>query len=131
MSERGNKDIMEMEIDELVREYATAPVLASQLPDKIKGTIDTMDLREDKRGRKCLFMRLRTNEGTTVIKYTPSMLPILGKAFKDLGFTKVSEVIGCTFLFERKATPRGFPRHFPVKLISRPGSGEGEEIEEI
>ncbi len=105
----------EVDLDELAAETAKTWVLASSLPDEFEGWLNEAVWKLDKRGNNCLFVTVTVEGvGTTVIKYTKQTAPLFEAALQKLG-TGIEEAH--KFLWRRYSIGRGFPRHYPVKIL--------------
>jgi hypothetical protein len=105
----------ELDLSEIAGEVQTGWLLASSLPDEFVGWLNGLEEREDKRGQTCLFVTITVEgKGDTIIKYTKTQRKMLEACLQKLGY-KPGEVH--SFLWKRFAGSRGFPRHYPVKVI--------------
>ena len=101
---------------------------AQDLPDKFTATVTDATIGEDRRGKKCVFLRLELDDGSmTKIKYSQLHLPELVHALKQMGFTTLKEIIGKRFIFVRRDYRIGYARHIPAGLAQSQTSKKGEK----
>lgn len=120
---------MSISLDEL-EEKGIEVRLASDLPDRIVGTVENIQLKSKvvmgkEREYLAVSVRITSPEelkGTlTVIGYPKSTWKALAKQLKSWGFKNLEDIIGYRFVFERKPVGRvRYPRHFPVDIQAKP-----------
>ena len=109
----------DLTIEEL-ESLGKALVRATELPDVFVAKIVNYEFREDRRGRKALFLRLELEDGKpTIIKYTTLHLSFLAHAFKHSGIQRLSEAVGKTFQWKKEPFQIGFPRPLPVRIVEQ------------
>jgi len=107
----------EWEITDLVKEV---PVLISahDLPDEFVATVTDAQIKEDRQGRKALYLRIQLEDGKqTVIKYTPMHIAELVKYLAKLRIKTKSELIGKKLKFKKVQFRIGFPRPIPIEVV--------------
>jgi hypothetical protein len=92
---------------------------ATDLPDEFTGTVESTDIREDRTGRRCLYVNVRLEDGrATVIKYTPMHIPTLAERLLNLGIESSKDFVGKTFLWRKQHFRIGYDRPMPWKVVS-------------
>jgi len=104
-----------MDIKEL-ESLALKRISLSEVPAEFTGTVKKYEVRDDKRGRKSLFLTVEYNNGDVVIKYTPMHLSEFLEAVKKLGIRDLDDLVGKKVRFVAKAFRIGNPRHIPIKI---------------
>jgi hypothetical protein len=105
----------EVDLEEIAAQVGSGMILASSLPDEFVGWIDEIQRKPDKRGNECVFVYIQLDEGgTTIIKYTKTQAKMFDECLKKLS-PKPGEVHA--FLWRRYSLGRGYPRHYPVKIV--------------
>jgi len=108
---------VDIRIDELVKEV-TYFVSASEIPDTFEATVTDVQVKEDRYGRKSLYLRVKFDDGkTTVIKYTPLHMVEVVKALAKMKVKTTGELIGRKFRFEKRHFRIGLPRPIPVEVV--------------
>ena len=93
---------------------------ATDLPDEFVGTVESTDIREDKTGRRCLYVRIRLEDGReTVVKYTPMHIPAFAHRLEELGIKTSHQFVGKTFVWRKEHFRIGYDRPIPVKVVGR------------
>jgi len=109
----------EWELADLAKEV---PVLVSahDLPDEFVAVVIDAQIKEDRQGRKGLYLRIQLEDGKqTVIKYTPMHIAELVKHLAKLRIKTKSELVGKKFKFKRTQFRIGFPRPIPVEVVKQ------------
>jgi len=109
----------EWDIIDLAKEI---PVLisANDLPDTFEARIIDAQIKEDKQGRKSLYLRLELEDGKiTVMKYTPMHIAELVKFMTKMGIKTKDDLVGKKYQFKKVAFRIGFPRPMPIKVIEK------------
>ena len=110
-----NIDVIETEFDTVLRSLTVK--LASELPDAFTGWVNDVRTSQNRFGNTVIKIRINMDDGQTVISYPKTTWPQLFGILKELGFRKLSDIIGVTFKWERRyAGKTRYPRHFPVEV---------------
>ncbi len=104
-----------MDIKEL-ESLALKRISLSEVPAEFTGTVKKYEVRDDKRGRRSLFLTVEYNNGDVIIKYTPMHLSEFLEAVKKLGIRDLDELVDKRVRFVAKAFRIGNPRHIPIKI---------------
>ena len=101
-----------------LKEYESKVISIGDVPESFIGTLTSIEARKDKQGRECVFLRISTEEGDVIQKYTPTTIPDLIEAFRKLGFEEDDNPEGYTFKWEQQHVGRArFPRWLPVEVV--------------
>jgi len=104
-----------MSIDEL---EAKKPVQVSTLPDKLWAEVVSAEIRRDRRGNECLFVRYKTREGAEfTVKYVPSSFGWWVSFLRDIGVNNINQLKGKKIHLVRMVVGREqIPRHYPMEV---------------
>jgi len=93
---------------------------ATDLPDEFVGTVTSTDIREDRTGRRCLYVRIRLEDGReTVVKYTPMHIPLLARHLEELGIQTSQQFVGKKFVWRKEHFRIGYDRPMPTKVVTK------------
>ena len=93
---------------------------ATELPDTFTGTVVSTDIREDRTGRRCLYVRIRLEDGReTVVKYTPMHIPALAQRLEELDIRTSHQFVGKTFVWKKEHFRIGYDRPMPVRVVEK------------
>jgi len=109
---------------EKIRELATKtpPKLlrsVSELEKEFEAVLISIEIRPDKTGRECLFVRIEGDTFWTVQKYTPSLIPVFYQFLVNAIGEDISKAEGKRFKWQSFPSPRGYPRYYPVMLVEQ------------
>jgi len=114
-----------------LKEIGVPVVTVSQLSNEFIGSIEDMELRTDKYGNRALFVRIQTDSGVVIQKFTKTGIWEFMKSLEALGFSEDDSPIGHVFRWRKMLKGRMLKeRWFPVELVEEETEEEEESEEE-
>ena len=93
---------------------------ATDLPDEFVGKVESTEIREDRTGRRCLYVRIKLEDGReTVVKYTPMHIPALAQRLEELDIRTSHQFVGKKFVWRKEHFRIGYDRPMPVKVVEK------------
>jgi hypothetical protein len=91
----------------------------TDLPPEFEGTLVREEIREDTRGRECLYWIIEVEgKGTITQKFSPMHIDALVEALEQLKIENTKDLTGKRLLFRQKSFRIGNQRWLPVEIRS-------------
>ncbi|MEM5815823.1 MAG: hypothetical protein QXL14_02130 [Candidatus Aenigmatarchaeota archaeon] len=105
-----------MDISELEK-LSVGKLSISEMPTSFVGEVVQTEVREDRRGKKALFVGVMTEKGKIIIKYSGLHIEDVIKFMRENNIKSLDELVGKKVKFELQYYKIGNPRHIPKQIL--------------